>query len=71
MMTQKDNGGSAFPVSDLSGNWGMSLRDWFAGQALAGMMADIASVNELPGPDAAAKLAYTMADAMLAARAAK
>lgn len=45
-MTDKiNNGGPAFPQNDLSGygmgpagygNGGMSLRDWFAGQVLAG-----------------------------------
>lgn len=41
----KDNGGAAFPfspsdksTSHMATN-GMSLRDWFAGQALAGIMA--------------------------------
>ena len=40
---------------------GMSLRDWFAGQALAAL------IEYKPG--AAAKMAYDHADAMLAARA--
>jgi hypothetical protein len=44
---------------------GMTMRDWFAGQALAGLVA-------LPRPDSSVTsdtlLAYRLADAMLAAR---
>lgn len=43
----------------------MSLRDWFAGQALAGMMARGGVVDT---PTAFAEAAYGMADAMLKAR---
>lgn len=73
-MTTRDDGGPAFPPN---AGWrdndpaahGMSLRDWFAGQALVGLMSD-------PGmrPDnldefthMAARL-YQVADAMIAAR---
>lgn len=53
-------------------NPGMSLRDWFAGQALAGLMAhpfeDGGDFLHDAGPDAAAYQSYRMADAMLAAR---
>lgn len=43
---------------------GMTLRDWFAGQAIAGLMA-----NDEDYADAtAAVVAYKIADAMLAAR---
>lgn len=71
------DGGPAFPQNDLSGygmgpaeknNGGMSLRDWFAGQALAGMLAD----PNIRGGDGLWPLvagdAYKAADAMLAAR---
>ena len=62
------NGGPAFPPN---AGWrdndeecrGMSLRDFFAGQALTGMM-QAGPEN----PDDLAKWAYEMADAMLAAR---
>jgi hypothetical protein len=53
---------------------GMSLRDWFAGQALAALTAahcdellKLGQIN-LAGPDNVAKDAYLLADAMLAAR---
>ena len=50
------------PFTSVSG--GMSLRDWFAGQALSGMMA-------IPGRfhEGDAEIAYDAADAMLAQRA--
>ena len=44
---------------------GMSLRDWFAGQALAGMCADPTLAGE---PDKWATQSYRLADAMIAAR---
>lgn len=50
---------------DVSSYSGMTLRDWFAGQALAGMLADTAVNGE---PDAIAKCCYSQADAMLLAR---
>lgn len=60
-----DNGGPAFPFAAEYGHpaacGGMTLRDWFAGQALAGMMA-----NGLG--QSATRHAYDMADAMIAAR---
>lgn len=45
---------------------GMSMRDWFAGQVLAGYLAnaEIASAN----PATMARDAYTIADAMIAER---
>lgn len=75
-----NDGGPAFPVqtffnpnSGEMGNtgqyWdgnGMSLRDWFAGQALAVMLYDV----QLSGSfDRYANAAYGLADAMLAERA--
>lgn len=53
---------------------GMSLRDWFAGQALAATTrhafehAGAASLHNLLPEEWAAKMAYGVADAMLAAR---
>lgn len=90
--TKVDDGGPAFPqpetkngntVADEHGQGGMSLRDYFAGQALAGLVAsDKASRiaddwerrgKPKPAPEvvdaAIAQCAYIYADAMLAARA--
>ncbi len=72
-MTGKINdGGPAFPVSmpALFGRdaEGMSLRDWFAGQALAGLLSNPRADQEWAGKHAAVS-AYNVADAMLAARA--
>lgn len=87
-MSSQIDGGPAFPrapfdVNDYTGDGspGMSLRDWFAGQALAGIMAnperwrDIQrryDKGEMTYDDASksnAAKAYSIADAMLAARA--
>lgn len=64
-----DGGGSAFPLSRESDRWcneGMSLRDWFAGQALVGLLAGGAE----PGTSwsVVARGAYNAADAMLKVR---
>ena len=80
-MSKVDNGGPAFP-----GPWmprgaegdcatGMTLRDWFAGQALVGYWADQSEADDDFLPEGmertcenAAEFAYRQADAMLAAR---
>jgi hypothetical protein len=75
-MAQQEDGGPAFPSeagSDQDGYYprsGMSLRDYFAGQALAGLMADVSILAAAGGRDAGfvAKLAYDAADGMLDAR---
>lgn len=71
------NGGSAFPqIATGDGNQytegyvytihnGMSLRDWFAGQAL---MAICRQMTQLSMPEEIAARSYNYADAMLAAR---
>lgn len=71
-MTQRD-GGSAFPNTEAyfeppaTIHSGMSLRDWFAGQALAGMVNDHG--DDCDGYRAAVtRRAYAVADAMLAER---
>jgi hypothetical protein len=73
---ERDDGGPAFPRP--GSNWidhrgrelsngsslGLSVRDWFAGMAMQGLLID----GPLPAPDRVASVAYTMADAMLRAR---
>jgi hypothetical protein len=66
-----DNGGPAFPVPDRDSGKGMSLRDYFAGQALQGWAAAGQVLVEMKegGPFGnMANWAYQVADAMLAAR---
>jgi len=80
-MSTKDDGGSAFPVAakhDKNGNSlafferGMTLRDWFAGRALAAIATPHAlkALAEQGGDPSAimASTAYALADAMLAER---
>ena len=75
-MSKIDDGGSAFPFGDYQngGEQGMTLRDYFAAAALQAIVsnfqpqevADIASgAIRLDGTP---KAAYTIADAMIAAR---
>lgn len=75
--TDGSDGGSAFPIQSgvdgiLNPEPGMSLRDWFAGQALAGILAG-GFANTIPHDDVngggdAAFFAYQYADAMIARR---
>lgn len=74
-MTNKHNGGPAFPVNDTyhgvgnieRGSEGMTLRDFFAAKAMQGEIAASAG-GQQPPPDAVAEYAYKVADAMLKAR---
>jgi hypothetical protein len=50
------------------GHNGMDLRDWFAGQALSGILASEGNGVGAYPPDWAAERSYILADAMLAAR---
>lgn len=72
---------SAFPVSDgVDTFYGMTLRDWLAGQALAGIMANPVRWEQIAADYASGKKtyeqcsqanatkAYSIADAMLAER---
>lgn len=70
------DGGPAFPCPSTvydpdthaefdAKDWGMSLRDYFAGQALAGIYANPESRHTY---EEAATVAYRTADAMIAAR---
>jgi hypothetical protein len=66
-----DDDEKAFPLTGYSphNQYGMSLRDWFAGQALVGMLASEGGTDcGFYAPRAAADRAYQMADAMLEAR---
>jgi len=65
-MPSKPTGGPAFPPSmDPRYNpSGMSMRDWFAGQAIPEAMADY----DLKSAEAIATHCYHIADAMLIAR---
>lgn len=79
-MSKIDNGGPAFPQTntnyyggetsvDVTG--GMSLRDWFAGQALAGLVVLCSHDTLRDGmtyEQHVARNSYRVADAMLAAR---
>ncbi len=66
-MSDDDDGGHAFPVplGCPGGLRGMSLRDWFAGQALVGMLARYGGVCE---PGEVAWMAHKVADAMIEER---
>ena len=67
-MTKRDDGDTAFPSHGTMGevnHEGMSLRDWFAGQAMHGAGAKFASWFSF---DWASSIAYYHADAMLAER---
>lgn len=73
-MTDKiNNGGPAFPVQTVLGPGmpGMSLRDWFAGQAVVAVMHLCYRDTLIPGESIEtlfARKAYAIADAMLVAR---
>jgi len=59
---QYPNGGPAFPTADDDCYWhGMSLREWFAGQALVGLAQTNMSIM------GTAQTAWDLADAMLKA----
>lgn len=61
-----DTGGPAFPIPHGAHVDGMSLRDWFAGQALARLTLSLSPLAwQLQD---AGEAAYLYADAMIAAR---
>ena len=92
MSTPINDGGPAFPLSNHTKRWndveksyeqdeGMTLRDYFAGQALTSVLessgdlqshydfkAGSSGDNNIPSPYAIATFSYALADAMLAAR---
>lgn len=58
-----------YQADDAPGQRGMSLRDWFAGQALAGFLATAGDAQIVDASyRTVAKAMYRFADAMLAAR---
>jgi hypothetical protein len=72
---EKNDGGAAFPSSEKCGDGthyhshvGMSLRDWFAGQALNAI---IGIGTNRDDPSKMVKVSYQFADAMLAERSKK
>jgi len=77
-MTEKtEDGGHAFPLiwnvahnSDWNTEAGMSLRDWFAGQALSGHLSSLnpTAEHDTDSATAFARSSYKIADAMLAER---
>jgi hypothetical protein len=72
MSEQSRDGGPAFArpgftVEQAESQEGMSLRDWFAGQALQGILASLKP--DLIQVSVAATSAYAFADAMLTSRA--
>lgn len=76
-MNTKKDGGAAFPASFETTNgyprWhesvGMTLRDWFAGQALDGLLSSNATYGGKTDDRASlAADAYAYADAMIAER---
>jgi hypothetical protein len=73
--SKQDDGGPAFPVlyGQTNGLDGMSLRDWFAGQAISGgayMLGVSGADQELTDRRTLVATAYAIADDMLAQRAA-
>jgi len=66
-MMDSDTSKPAFPNPHFKGFMGMSLRDWFAGQALSGLVGGKGVVGATDAKSLA-KSAYSLADAMLEAR---
>lgn len=72
-MSAPNDGGPAFAKPQSAGihgdaQRGISVRDWYAGQALAGMCAFHGTYGEGNGPGENAERAFEQADAMLAER---
>ena len=70
-MSTIETGGPAFPLQSIGpefapGYAGMPLRDYFAAKAMQGLFAAGGGVTR--GAEEWARLAYTMADAMINAR---
>lgn len=79
MNEKKNDGGAAFPGECFTENgmrngvsMGMSLRDWFAGQSIGEVISRGTGARRIsddtPVPEYFARLAYEVADAMIAER---
>ncbi|MBB5709303.1 hypothetical protein [Sphingomonas xinjiangensis] len=69
-MATKPENPTAYPSGDFTGcepGYGMTLRDWFAGQALGGMCATLDGVGD-PNWELLASDSYKAADALLVER---
>ena len=66
-MSEIDSGGPAFPMSHeqkQTGVWGLTKREWFAGMALQGLLANPSTIlkqADIP------ELSFEYADAMILA----
>lgn len=73
-MSKLETGGSAFPTSIATdsdgrvhyGEPGMTLRQWYAGKALAGLLAADVTLSDPSRRGRAARDAFALADAMIA-----
>lgn len=63
-MTDKNTGGPSFPIGTAF--QGLTMRDYFAAKAIAGLLLD--DDGDFSDPDWLAEHAYKVADAMLKAR---
>jgi hypothetical protein len=61
-----DTGGPAFPSAygTTNGNDGLTMRDYFAGQAISGLVGQCSAIHT----EMLANIAYNVADAMIAVR---
>jgi hypothetical protein len=70
-MSTKKTGGMAFPLMSHTDCHGYSKRDYFAAQALVGLLASpsVWAAEQAHGVEGIAAVAFVMADAMLKERA--
>jgi hypothetical protein len=64
---KKDTGGAAFPCPKMDGNFpqdGMTLRQWYAGKAMAGALAN-QKFTDFYDPASITKIAFDFADKMI------
>lgn len=73
--TDEPENPNAFPLNagehGYEPDFGMTLRDWFAGRIASGMAAHSGTAGASFGPGDIARRSYEVADAMLAARKAR